>query len=59
MSVRCALHMAALTAVRRDRIFKEFYQRLLAAGKKKMVAMVAVMRYLIVLLNRILKNPRI
>jgi hypothetical protein len=28
----------------------------LAAGKKKMVAMVAVMRKLIVLLNRVLKN---
>ncbi len=55
--VRCALHMAALSATRHDPILKRFYQRLLAAGKKKMVALVAVMRKLIVLLNRILKNP--
>jgi transposase len=55
--VRCALHMAALSATRYDPILKGFYQRLLAAGKKKMVAMVAVMRKLIVLLNRMLKYP--
>jgi transposase len=56
-SVRCALHMAALAATRHDPILKAFYQRLLAAGKKKMVALVAVMRKLIVLLNRMLRDP--
>jgi transposase len=54
--VRCALHMAALSAVRHDPVLKLFYQRLLAAGKKKMVALTAAMRKLIVLLNRMLKN---
>jgi len=56
-TVRCALYMAALSAVRHERIFKAFYQRLLAAGKKPIVALTAVMRKLIVLMNRLLKNP--
>ena len=57
-SVRCALYMAALSAVRHDRILKEFYERLRAAGKKPMVALTAAMRKLVVLLNRMLKNPQ-
>lgn len=56
-SVRCALYMATLTAVRYDRILKEFYLRLLANGKKPLVAMTACMRKLIILMNRLLKNP--
>ena len=55
-AVRCALYMATLSAVRHDRILKEFYQRLLAAGKKPLVAMTACMRKLVVLMNRLLKN---
>jgi transposase len=55
--VRCALYMAALSAVRYDRLLREFYQRLLAAGKKPLVALTAAMRKLLVLLNRLLKNP--
>jgi transposase len=34
-----------------------FYQRLVAAGKPKKVALTAVMRKLVVLLNQLLKNP--
>ena len=56
-AVRCALYMAALSAVRHDRILKEFYRRLRAAGKKPLVALTACMRKLIVLMNRLLKNP--
>jgi transposase len=55
-AVRCALYMATLSAVRHDRILKEFYQCLLAAGKKPLVAMTACMRKLIILMNRLLKN---
>jgi transposase len=55
-SVRCALYMATLSAVRHDRILKEFYTRLLGAGKKPLVAMTACMRKLIILINRLLKN---
>jgi transposase len=56
-AVRCALYMATLSAVRHNRIFKEIYQRLRANGKKPKVAMTAVMRKLIILMNRLLKNP--
>lgn len=55
-TVRNALYMATLSAVRHDRILKEFYQRLCAAGKKPLVAMTACMRKLIILMNRLLKN---
>jgi transposase len=55
-TVRCALYMATLSAVRHDRILKEFYTRLLAAGKKPLVAMTACMRKLIILMNHLLKN---
>jgi len=56
--VRCALYMATLSAVRYDAILKAFYLKLLAAGKKPKVAMVACMRKLIILMNRLLKNPK-
>ena len=54
---RCALYMASLSAIRHDRILREFYTRLRAARKKPLVALTAVMRKLVVLLNRLLKNP--
>jgi len=55
--VRRALYMAALVAAHANRQLKEFYQRLRAAGKPAKVALTAVMRKLIVLMNHILKNP--
>lgn len=55
-AARNALYMATLTAMRYDRILKEFYQRLRAAGKKPLVAMTACMRKLVILMNRLLKN---
>jgi len=55
-AVRSALYMAALSAVRHDRILKLFYERLLTAGKKPLVALTACMRKLIILMNRLLKN---
>jgi transposase len=55
--VRRALYMAALVAAHSNRQLKEFYQRLRAAGKPAKVALTAVMRKLIVLMNQILKNP--
>lgn len=55
-AARQALYMATLTAMRYDRILKEFYQRLRASGKKPLVAMTACMRKLVILMNRLLKN---
>lgn len=56
-AVRCALYMATLSAVRHDPILKKFYTRLREAGKKPKVALVAAMRKLVVLMNRLLRNP--
>ena len=55
--VRRGLYMAALVASRCNHLLKPFYQRLIAAGKPAKVALTAVMRKLIVLMNHILKNP--
>lgn len=55
--VRCALYMATLSAIRHDRILKQFYQRLRTAGKKPLVAITACMRKLVILMNYLLKNP--
>jgi transposase len=51
-----ALYMAALVAARSNRQLKTFYQRLRAAGKPAKVALTAVMRKLIVLMNHTLKH---
>lgn len=56
--VRTALYMAALSAVRHDRILKAFYTRLRSAGKKPLVALTACMRKLVILMNRLLKNDQ-
>ncbi len=55
--VRCALYMAALSASRSNPVLKAFYNRLIAAGKPAKLALTAVMRKLIVLMNHLLKNP--
>lgn len=47
--------MAALTAARRDATMRTFYERLVARGKKKLVALTAVMRKLIVVANAMLR----
>lgn len=54
--VRRTLYMATLTAVRHNPILKAHYERLLAAGKRKKVALVACMRKLLTMLNAIAKN---
>ncbi len=50
-SVRTALYMAALVATKCNPVIAAFYQRLLAAGKRKKVALVACMRKLLTILN--------
>ncbi len=54
--VRASLYMGALTASRCNPVIREFYQRLLAAGKPKKVALTACMRKLLVTLNSILRH---
>jgi transposase len=55
-AVRSALYMAALSATRFNPIIKKFYDRLIAKGKPKKVAIVACMRKLIIYMNAMLKN---
>ena len=54
--IRAALYMGALTATRFNPVMQDFYQRLLAAGKPKKVALTACMRKLLVILNAMLKH---
>lgn len=55
--VRKALYMPTLSAINCNPIFLEIYTRLTDKGKPHHVAMVAVMRKLICLVNRMLSNP--
>lgn len=54
--VRQVLYMATLSATRHNSVIKTFYQRLLAAGKKKKVALVACMRKLLTILNAMIAH---
>ena len=54
---RKKLFMAAMSAMRHNRILKAVYDRLIAAGKPHKVALVAIMRKLVILMNNIAKNP--
>lgn len=55
-SVRRVLYVAALVATRFNPAIKVCYQRLLAAGKPKKVALVACMRKLLITLNAIART---
>jgi transposase len=57
--VRAALYMGALVATRHNPHIKEFYERLLAAGKPKKVALVACMRKLLSILNAVMRDRAI
>ena len=54
--VRAMLYMGALSASRHNPVIRDCYQRLLAAGKPKKVALTACMRKLLVILNAMLKH---
>ena len=54
--VRTALYMGALVATRHNPVIKAFYQRLLAAGKPKKVALTACMRKLLIILNAMVRQ---
>jgi transposase len=50
-SIRTGLFMPTIVATRYNPVIREFYQRLLSAGKTKMTAVVAAMRKLLTILN--------
>jgi len=54
--VRKGLYMAALVASRHNPRMKTIYEKLLSKGKKKKVALVAVMRKMLIMMNAMVKN---
>jgi transposase len=57
-TVRTALFMGAMVAKRHNSVLKAFFDRLVKAGKPKMVALIAVARKLLTILNAILRDKR-
>ncbi len=55
-SVRSVLYMGAVTGIRSNPVLRAFYERLVAKGKPKKLALTACMRKLLVILNTMLKN---
>lgn len=55
--LRHVLYMAALSAINCNPIIRDFYQRLHAKGKPAKVCLVAVMRKMACLMNRIIADP--
>jgi transposase len=57
-TLRSRLYMAVLVATRHNTVIRTFYQRLLAAGKPKKVALVAAMRKMLTILNAMVKTQK-
>ena len=57
-AVRSAVYMAAMSAIRCNPVLRHFYQHLLALGKPKMVALIAVARKLLTILNAMLRDNK-
>jgi transposase len=55
-TIRAALFIATMAAVRHNPAIRGFRDRLIARGKPKMVAMIACMRKLLTILNAILRD---
>jgi transposase len=58
-SVRCALYMATLAAIRANPVLRQFAQRLAKAGKPFKVRLVACMRKLLTILNALVKTKQL
>ena len=56
--VRSMLYMATLSAIRFNSVIKPFYERLIAKGKPKKVAIVACMHKMLTILNAIMKTNK-
>ena len=54
--VRTVLYMAMMSAIQSNPVFKATYQRLVAAGKPKKVAIIACIRKMVVTLNSMLRD---
>jgi transposase len=56
--VRHVLYMAAVAAIRFNRILQTFYERLRSKGKPAQVCLVAVMRKMLLVLNKLIAEPK-
>ena len=57
-SIRRVLYMSTLSATRHNPVIRDFYQRLLQAGKPKKVALTACMRKLLTILNAMMRTGK-
>lgn len=57
--MRRVLYMATLVASRHNPAIRHFYQRLLAEGKEKKVALVAAMRKLLTIVNTLIRKDEL
>lgn len=57
-SVRSSLFIAAMVACRHNPVMRAFYQRLTSAGKSKMVALIAVARKILTILNAMIRDRK-
>ena len=55
-SVRTALYLGVMSAIRHNPLLRSFYQRLVAAGKHKKVALTACIRKLVTILNAMVRD---
>ncbi len=55
-AVRSVLYMGTVAGIRSNPVLRSFYERLVAKGKPKKLALTACMRKLLVILNAMLKN---
>ena len=56
--LRRVLYMAALVAKRSNPVMKAYFERLIAAGKKPKVAIVACIRKMVTVLNAMVRDQK-
>ena len=58
VEIRNALYMPTVVALKHNPTIKRFYERLVANGKPKLVALIAAMRKLITILNVMIREGK-
>ncbi|MEE9351938.1 MAG: transposase, partial [Thiotrichaceae bacterium] len=57
--IRTVLYMAMLCAIQHNPVMKKFYQKLVAQGKHKKVALTTCMRKMITILNAMVRDDKV
>ena len=58
-TVRTTLYMATLTSVQHNPVIRQFYERLVASGKHKKVALTACIRKMVIMLNAMIRDDKL